>query len=64
MIHMAMRQQNAVNGDAGFGNGTFNARDISAWVYDHAALGFLIPDQGAVLLEWRDGDDGSGEGHG
>jgi hypothetical protein len=64
MIHMAMRQQNAVNGDAGFGNGAFNARDISARVNDHTALGFLIPDQGTVLLEWCDGDDGGGEGHG
>ena len=61
---MAMRQQNAVNGDAGFGNGAFNARNITARVYDHTAFGFLIPDLGTVLLEWRDGDDGGGEGHG
>jgi hypothetical protein len=64
MIHMAMRQQNAVNGDAGFGNGTFNARDITARVYHHAALGVLIPDQGTVLLEGCHGDDGGSEGHG
>jgi hypothetical protein len=61
VIHMAMRQQNAVNADARFGNGAFNARDIAARVYHHAALGFLIPDQGAVLLEGCDGDDGGGE---
>jgi hypothetical protein len=29
----------------------FNARNITARVYHHAALAFLIADQGAVLLE-------------
>ena len=61
MVHMAMGQQDAVNRNARFGNGGFDLRDIAAWVYDHATLGFLIPDQGTVLLEGRDGDDGCGE---
>jgi hypothetical protein len=64
VVHMAMRQQDAVYGNARFGNGAFNLRDIAARVYHHAVLGILIPDQGAVLLEGCDGDDGGGKGHG
>jgi hypothetical protein len=63
VIHMAMRQQDAVNADARFGNGAFNLRNIAARVYHHAALGVLIPDQGAILLEGGHGDDGGGKGH-
>jgi len=46
------------------GDGAFDFCDIAARVYHHAALGILIPDQGAVLLKGSDGDNGGGKGHG
>jgi hypothetical protein len=58
---MTMGQQNAINRNACLDNRGFNPRNIAARVYDDTMFGLLIPDQGAVLLEGRDGDDGGGE---
>jgi len=64
MIDVAVGQQDLFGLEADAGNAVLDAREIAARIDHRPDLGVLLPQQGAILLEGRDGDDGGFQGHG
>jgi len=63
VIDVAVSEEDLLHRHAGFGDGRLDAVEVAAGVHHRAALAGLVPDQGAVLLERRDGDDRGLQGH-
>ena len=64
MVDMAVGQQNLFNRHADLFDGIADAVDLSARIDDDAALGIIVPQKRAVLLELGDDDDsGAQSGH-
>jgi hypothetical protein len=61
VVEVAMRQHDAFHGDAGLLDGVEDAVDVPTGVDDHGNLGRLIPQDGAILLEWRHRNDGAAQ---
>ena len=58
VVDMAMGQQDALDVQAEFGDGAEDVRDVAAGVDHEGGLGLVVPDQGAILLQRGDWDDG------
>ena len=63
MVEMAMGEQDALHRHPGLADRRLDAVGIAAGVDHHALLRLVVPDEGAVLLEGRDRDDGGGDAH-
>ena len=57
MVDMAVGQPDLLDGDAGLLDRLEDLRHVAAGVDHHGLLAGLVPDDGAVLLEQRHGDD-------
>src|SRR3954470_1679601 len=57
MVDMAVSEPDLLHGDAGLLDGVQDLRHVAAGIDHHGLLGRLVPDDGAILLEQRHGDD-------
>jgi hypothetical protein len=57
VIQMAMRQPDALDADAGLLDRGEDTVDLAARIHHHPLHGAFVPENGAVLLERRHGDD-------
>jgi hypothetical protein len=64
MVDVAMRQQDLLHRHAGLLDAGLDSIEVAAGIDHNAVLARLVPQQRAVLLERRDGNDGGFEGHG
>ncbi len=64
VIDMAVGQKNLLGRDAGLLDRRKDAREIAARVDDRGAIAGVAPEDRAVLLERRHGDDGGAQRHG
>ncbi len=67
MVDMAVRQQDLLRRHAQLGQRFLDPAHVAAGINHRAEAGFLVPQDGAVLLERRDRDDGDlqfGHAHG
>ncbi len=53
VVQMTMGKQDALDGDARLVDGSEDAVDLTARIDHQSELGCIIPQDGAVLLEWR-----------
>ena len=58
MIQMAVRQQNLFYLDAGFLDYGKDAINVATWINHYGLLCLVTDQQGAILLERRNGNDG------
>ena len=64
VVEVAMREQDLLGRHARLLDAGLDALEIAAGIDHGAPLGRLVPQQRAVLLERRDGNDGGFERHG
>jgi hypothetical protein len=57
VIQVPVREQNALDGDAGLVDRRQDAVDVTARIDDQRLLRGVVPQDGAVLLEWCDRND-------
>ena len=61
VVQMAVGEPDALDGDAGLGDGGEDLIDVAAGIDDDRLLGGVVPQDGAVLLEWGDRYHGTSE---
>src|SRR5262245_47663664 len=63
VVNVAMGQQDLLDLQAELADSGLDAIEVAAGIHHGALLAVLVPEQRTVLLERRDGDDGSFQGH-